>query len=213
MKYELDDKIYNVIIKKKGNKNTYIRVDENNNIIVTTNYFITNNKIKKILDDNIKFLNKALNKEKKEGFYLMGKKYDIIIDENIKNIEINNNIIKVKSLKYLNNWYKKEIFKIFKDRLDFYYNKFDEKIPYPILKIRTMKTRWGVCNRKVKSVTLNFNLVKYDYDCLDYVIVHELSHFVHFDHSKEFWNTVSKYYPNYKIIQKKLKNWQKIYIK
>ena len=206
MKYELDDKIYNVIIKKKGNKNTYIRVDENNNIIVTTNYFITNNKIKKILDDNIKFLNKALNKEKKEGFYLMGKKYDIIIDENIKNIEINNNIIRVKSLKYLNNWYKKEIFKIFKERLDFYYNKFDENIPYPILKIRTMKTRWGVCNRKVKSVTLNFNLVKYDYDCLDYVIVHELSHFVHFDHSKEFWNTVSKYYPNYKIIQKKLKN-------
>ena len=206
MKYELDDKIYNVIIKKKGNKNTYIRVDENNNIIVTTNYFITNNKIKKILDDNIKFLNKALNKEKKEGFYLMGKKYDIIVDENIKNIEIDNNIIKVKSLKYLNNWYKKEIFKIFKDRLDFYYNKFDENIPYPILKIRTMKTRWGVCNRKVKSVTLNFNLVKYDYDCLDYVIVHELSHFVHFDHSKEFWNTVSKYYPNYKIIQKKLKN-------
>ena len=206
MKYELDDKIYNVIIKRKGNKNTYIRVDENNNIIVTTNYFITNNKIKKILDDNIKFLNKALNKEKKEGFYLMGKKYDIIIDENIKNIEINNNIIKVKSLKYLNNWYKKEIFKIFKDRLDFYYNKFDENIPYPILKIRTMKTRWGVCNRKIKSVTLNFNLVKYDYDCLDYVIVHELSHFVHFDHSKEFWNTVSKYYPNYKIIQKKLKN-------
>ncbi len=206
MKYELDDKIYNVIIKKKGNKNTYIRVDENNNIIVTTNYFITNNKIKKILDDNIKFLNKALNKEKREGFYLMGKKYDIIIDENIKNIEIDNNIIKVKSLKYLNNWYKKEIFKIFKDRLDFYYNKFDENIPYPILKIRTMKTRWGVCNRKIKSVTLNFNLVKYDYDCLDYVIVHELSHFVHFDHSKEFWNTVSKYYPNYKIIQKKLKN-------
>ena len=206
MKYELDDKIYNVIIKKKGNKNTYIRVDENNNIIVTTNYFITNNKIKKILDDNIKFLNKALNKEKKEGFYLMGKKYDIIIDENIKNIEINNNIIKVNSLKYLNNWYKKEIFKIFKERLDFYYNKFDENIPYPLLKIRTMKTRWGVCNRKVKSVTLNFNLVKYDYDCLDYVIVHELSHFVHFDHSKEFWNTVSKYYPNYKIVQKKLKN-------
>lgn len=206
MKYELDDKIYNVIIKKKGNKNTYIRVDENNNIIVTTNYFITNNKIKKILDDNIKFLNKALNKEKKEGFYLMGKKYDIIIDENIKNIEIDNSIIRVKSLKYLNNWYKKEIFKIFKERLDFYYNKFDENIPYPILKIRTMKTRWGVCNRKIKSVTLNFNLVKYDYDCLDYVIVHELSHFVHFDHSKKFWNTVSKYYPNYKIIQKKLKN-------
>ena len=68
-----------------------------------------------------------------------------------------------------------------------------------------MKTRWGVCNRRDLSVTLNFNLIKYDLSALDYVIVHELSHFVHFDHSKEFWNTVGKYYPEYKKITKMLK--------
>ena len=113
---------------------------------------------------------------------------------------------KYQNEKVLNKWYSNKIHEIFKERLDFYYNKFDENIPYPILKIRTMKTRWGVCNRRIISITLNLNLIKYDYDCLDYVIVHELSHFVHFNHSKEFWKTVSKYYPNYKIIQKKLKN-------
>ena len=206
MKYEIENTLYNVIIKRKNNKNTYIRVDENKNIIVTTNYFVTTNKIKQILDNNINFLKKNLAKEKKEGFYLMGKKYDIIIDEKIKNIEIDEITIKVKNEKKLNNWYKKEISRIFKEHLDFYYNKFEENIPYPTLKIRAMKTRWGVCNRKIKSVTLNLNLVKYDSTCLDYVIVHELSHFVHFNHSKAFWNTVEKYYPNYKEIEKKLKN-------
>ena len=206
MKYEIENTLYNVIIKRKSNKNTYIRVDENKNIIVTTNYLVTTNKIKQILDNNINFLKKNLAKEKKEGFYLMGKKYDIIIDEKIKNIEIDENTIKVKDEKKLNNWYKKEISRIFKEHLDFYYNKFEENIPYPTLKIRAMKTRWGVCNRKIKSVTLNLNLVKYDSTCLDYVIVHELSHFVHFNHSKAFWNIVEKYYPNYKEIEKKLKN-------
>ena len=206
MKYEIENTLYNVIIKRKSNKNTYIRVDENKNIIVTTNYFVATNKIKQILESNINFLKKNLAKEKKEGFYLMGKKYDIIIDEKIKNIEIDENTIKVKDEKKLNNWYKKEISRIFKEHLDFYYNKFEENIPYPTLKIRAMKTRWGVCNRKIKSVTLNLNLVKYDSTCLDYVIVHELSHFVHFNHSKAFWNIVEKYYPNYKEIEKKLKN-------
>ena len=92
MEYELNNQKYNVIIKRKSNKNTYIRVDENKNIIVTTNYFVTNTRIKKILDDNINFLNKTLNKKEKKGFYLMGKKYDIIFDESI-NIEVENNII------------------------------------------------------------------------------------------------------------------------
>lgn len=205
MKYEINNILYNVIVKRKNNKNTYIRVDENKNIVVTTNYFVTNNKIKQILDNNINFLKKNLSKEKKDGFYLMGKKYDIIVDEKIKDVEILDDVIKVNNLKKLNSWYKMKILSIFKDHLDFYYNKFDENIPYPILKIKSMKTRWGVCNRKVNSVTLNLNLVKYDSSCLDYVIIHELSHFVHFNHSKSFWNTVSKYCPNYKEIEKKLK--------
>ena len=82
---------------------------------------------------------------------------------------------------------------------------FEENIPYPNLKIRKMKTRWGVCNRKNNNVTLNSELIKYGYDQIDYVITHELSHFVHFNHSKDFWMTVSKYCPNYKKIRKSLK--------
>ena len=94
---------------------------------------------------------------------------------------------------------------MFKERLDYSYHVFLESIPYPKLKIRTMKTRWGVCNKRDNSVTLNSKLIEYNIEALDYVIIHELSHFVHFNHSKEFWMLVSKYNPNYKQIKKYLK--------
>ena len=69
-----------------------------------------------------------------------------------------------------------------------------------------MSTRWGVCNKKNKTITLNLELIKKDIKYLDYVIVHELCHFIHFDHSKEFWNLVSKYCPNYKQLRKEMRD-------
>ena len=96
--------------------------------------------------------------------------------------------------------------KIFKERLDIWYNTFEENIPYPNLRIRKMTTRWGVCNKKTNTVTLNSELMKYSLDKLDYVIIHELAHFVHFNHSKNFWLLVSKYCKNYKEIRKELRD-------
>ena len=123
----------------------------------------------------------------------------------IDKITIMDDKIYVKDDNTLNKWILNQIKIIYKEHLDILYNKFEEKIPYPKLKIRKMKTRWGVCNRKDNSITINSELIKYDLDKLDYVIIHELSHFVHFNHSKDFWLEVSKYCPNYKQIKKELK--------
>ena len=68
-----------------------------------------------------------------------------------------------------------------------------------------MKTRWGVCNKKLQKVTLNYNLIYMDTKYLDYVIVHELSHLVYFNHSADFWALVGKYCKNYKQIRKEMK--------
>lgn len=205
MKLKIDDKEYNVIIIKKNNKNTYVRVDKDLNIVVTTNYLMPKYKINKILNDNIKSIKKMIVKKEKidNNFYYLGKKYDIIINDNIKATFISNDAIFTKNEKELNKWLKKETEKVFKDRLNKMYNLFDENIPYPALKIRNMKSRWGVCNKK-GYITLNSNLIKYNISEIDYVIIHELSHYVHFNHSKEFWKTVSKYYPNYKKSKKVL---------
>ena len=83
---------------------------------------------------------------------------------------------------------------------------FEESILLPNLKIRKMKTRWGVCNIKTNNITLNFYLSRYNIECLDYVIIHELAHLLEANHSKKFWNIVSKYCSNYKDIRKKLRS-------
>lgn len=209
MNYEINNKQYKVIIEKKNNKNTYIRITDNEEIYVTTNYFTTKNKIIKLLDENQSKIEKMINskkkqKQKKQQFWYLGKTYEINYTQT-KKVTIIENQINVENERKLELWLKKQTRELFQERLDICYQKFQESIPYPILKIRNMKTRWGVCNKKNNSVTLNSNLIQYNIDQIDYVIIHELSHFVHFDHSKLFWNTVEKYDPNYKQNRKALK--------
>ena len=213
MKYKLDNIEYNVIIEKKNNKNVYIRVKDDLNIYVTCNYFCTKNYICNLLDSNIEALRKMIESrkckvQKENMFFYLGKKYDIINVPVIDSIDIDNdnNIIYYKNMKVLDKWYNSEIFKIFTDRFKICFNTFDECDKMPCLKIRNMKTRWGVYNKASHTVTLNSHLIEYDLSKLDYVIYHELSHIIHFDHSKEFWNLVCKYCPDYKIIRKKLKD-------
>lgn len=205
--YIYNDKKYNIEIVRKNNKNTYLRVRDNK-IIVSTNYFTTKKQIIKLIEDNTAFINKAIDKsiKKKEDdhFKLFGKSYDIIYGQ--FNTEINNDKIYTKDEKAFNKYFTKYIRNIYSERLDYWYNIFEENIPYPNLKIRKMTSRWGVCNIKNHNVTLNLELSKYDISALDYVIVHELSHFIHHNHSKDFWLLVGKYYPNYKDIRKMLRN-------
>ncbi len=199
---------YEIEIIRKRNKNTYIRIKDNK-VVVTTNYFVTKNEINNLIQKNKSTIDKMIEKHEKKikfqsTFIYLNNKYDIIIVPTIENIEIDRSRIYVKSLEQLDKWLKKETISLFSEELKKVYHLFQEKIPYPKLKIRKMKTRWGVCNKN-GSITLNSELIKYTMEEIDYVIVHELSHFVYFNHSKEFWNLVSKYCPNYKKCRKSLK--------
>lgn len=212
MEYVIDNKVYEVIIIKKKNKNTYIRVKEDMKIYVTTNYLTSKRYIKNLLDENYNYLVKMINNmckknEKKDLFFYLGNSYDIIFVNDLKKVDVDsdNQVIYAKDIKQLNRWYNKVIKDTFVERFTYIYNIFDEVKKVPSLKIRKMKSRWGVYNRVKHSVTLNSELIKYNIRCLDYVIVHELSHVIHFDHSKNFWSLVSKYCSNYKEIKKELK--------
>jgi len=72
------------------------------------------------------------------------------------------------------------------------------------LSVRGQKTRWGSCSRR-GNVSLNYNLLKFRKEVIDYVIVHELCHLRQLNHSKKFWNEVAQILPHYKSLKKELK--------
>lgn len=77
---------------------------------------------------------------------------------------------------------------------------------YPrALSFRSQKTRWGSCSSK-GNVSLNWRLIAAPNECLDYVVIHELSHLKYQNHSKRFWNLVETYSPNWKIHRKWLRD-------
>ena len=96
MNFQIDNLYYPVEVIRKKNKNTYIRVKSGNVISVTTNRWVTDRQIEKLLKENEKVLKKMLIKcqkeeEKKNNFYILGQAYDIIVVSGIDKIEISDN--------------------------------------------------------------------------------------------------------------------------
>ena len=213
MKIEIDGELYNIeIIKKATNKNTYMRVRDDLTIRVTSNIFISDMKIMDIIFKNKKSIVRMINKVKEKNnkksddkFYYLGKAYDVVYLD-VKDIVFGDERVFLNKKFNLEKWYKKEALIIFKAELDRIYKIYPHNIPYPTLAVRNMKTRWGVCNTKLKKVTLNLSLIKMDIKYLDYVIVHELSHLIEANHSKAFWSLVEECMPDYKKIRKELKD-------
>ena len=75
----------------------------------------------------------------------------------------------------------------------------------PVLKVRQMKTRWGVCAPARRQITLNLRLAEKPRAAAEYVVLHEYAHFVHPNHSPAFWAVVARYMPDYKARRALLK--------
>ena len=206
MKVVINNEEVDVIIVYKNNKNLYIRVKDNK-FYVTCNKYYTIDKIKEIINNNItsltKMYNKALKVNNNTNYYL-GKEYIVVYDCNVKKLFIDNDMIFVKDKKMLENFFHNECLRIFEERINIYRLLF-KNLPIFKLKVRSMKTRWGVNNQKSMSITLNSELIKKDISLIDYVVVHELCHFYEANHSKRFWLEVEKRYPYYKLARKRMR--------
>lgn len=202
---------YDIIIeKKRTTKNTYLRVKDDLKIHVTTNVFTSNRLIERFIKDNTKAITRMIDqqlrkKEANRGFNYLGSQYDIVYTDSKKIIFGTNKVFMNKDMD-IDKWYKKQAKTIFKEELDRIYNNYKYSIPYPALRIRKMTSRWGVCNTKSKTITLNLELIKRDLKYLDYVIIHELAHLLEANHSNRFWYIVREHCSDYKEIRKEMKN-------
>jgi len=99
-------------------------------------------------------------------------------------------------------WYRGQAEKLLPEQVDFYSKLLD--IPYIKLKIKNQKSRWGSCSNK-GNINLNWRIIMAPNQVAAYVIIHELIHLKHMNHSKEFWECVEQCLPDYSKCKKWLK--------
>lgn len=209
MKFKLNDYIIDYEIIRKDNKNLYFRIDENCKLVITAPKFITDLEVKNLITKNssaiLKMYEEALiRKEREQLFWYLGKSYKVIFDNRVTNVAFENDIITCSDEEELNKFYLKECERVFNEEIEVCKKCFSE-LPEFTLKLRKMRTRWGVCNTKKYTITLNTELLKKDISLIDYVIIHEMTHFFEPNHGKHFWELVSMAIPDYKEKRKKLK--------
>lgn len=208
MKIVIDNKEIELVIHYKNNKNLYIRARDEKTLEVTCNPFMTTKKIMKVIKENEPKIISMLKQKEKEAlkdkdFWYLGKPYQIVY-ESVSHPYFEAKKIHVKNEHSLQKFYNVETERVFKSEVERILP-FFKNIPFFTLKIRKMKTRWGVNNLTQKTITLNSELLKKDLDLLDYVIIHELCHFYEANHSANFWRHVAEYYPHYKEARRRLK--------
>ena len=190
---ELNEKQVTVkLVNKKNVKHCYIRVLKEDLIEIKSNIYFSLYDAKILVEKRKNWLENAIKKVSKnalledEFLYLGDVKK--LQDYNIKNLD---------------KFYKNEIEKILPNIVETFSKKMDL---YPTsISYRKNKRTWGSCNFK-NGLNFNILLMKFPLEIMQYVVIHELSHIKHKNHSKNFWNLVEKYCPNYKQIEKEFKN-------
>lgn len=210
-------------------KNVYIKVINNNEILLKAPFEFEKNNIKKIVHNKKEWIFSKFNKfseynylikekeyKNNDLFLYLGKQYSLFIkNNNLKksyifinneNLVVETNIINDKE--YIKNLIKSWYIKNFKlylfNRLELYSKKLN--VFYNKVYIKNQQTKWGSCSQK-NNLNFNWNLIKAPEKVLDYVIIHELCHIKHKNHGSLFWEELYSIFPDYKLH----KNWLKEY--
>ena len=149
-----------------------------------------------------------------ESHYYLGRRYllDIAITEKRPFVEIRNkktlvlNVIEDSKIedraKLLNDWYRNEMKKILPE----FVRKWEIKSELQVdsFGIKRMKTKWGSCNPSHKRIWLNLELIKKPINCLEYIIVHEMVHFLERNHNDNFIAHMDRIMPQWRTFRDEL---------
>lgn len=99
--------------------------------------------------------------------------------------------------------YKQKAKKIISERAVLYAKQMG--VNFASVKINNARKRWGSCSHK-NHLNFGWKLILQPLEIVDYVVIHELAHIIHKNHSQEFWRLVAVFCPEFKMLRKKLKN-------
>ncbi|MBZ7946054.1 M48 family metallopeptidase [Campylobacter sp. RM10541] len=194
--------------QKKSIKNVYLRLNEKGKFYLSLPYFYTLDDIEKFLikhEDWIKktWLNFKNKTNEVDQVYFLGKKYRLVLKENLFKTKILKTEIHTPSRIEFESFLRKNSKIIFL----FYLKKWTQrtKLNYTHLSIKKMKTRWGSCNHKKGYINLNLKLLEKSLKAIEYVILHEIAHLKYPNHSQDFYNFLAFYMKDFRVREKEFK--------
>ncbi|MDY6826970.1 MAG: SprT family zinc-dependent metalloprotease [Bacillota bacterium] len=218
-----------VLIRKRV-KNINLRVKPDSTVVVSANRTVSPEQIKGFVKKKASWILKNIsrfaekNKNRKilhygegETIYHLGIPRQLVLSpaEDKEEISLDGRFIRfsiwdqsdfVSKKRLYDRWLKKQGEAVFNEAVDRMLSKLACcQIERPSVTIRTMKSRWGSCSFTRQKITLNTELLKFSLDCIDYVVLHELVHFIHHRHDEAFYNFLSEVMPRWQEQQRLLR--------
>lgn len=149
----------------------------------------------------------------RESHYLWGQRYLLQVKEDAsrsyvalshRHIELGvpSGADATKKQAVLDSWYREELRAAARDRIEFWERRLGVTVDR--LFIQRMKTKWGGSSPERRTIRLNLELAKKDAECLDYVVLHEMAHFIVPNHGEGFIALLDQHMPNWRAVRKHL---------
>ena len=222
----LDKKLINYKIIGSSRTTLSLQIAGDGELIVRAPKHLKEEEIKKFLLEKknwiLTHLDKSVRRKQNQiamkwidnkAFTIYGEEFclSIVIDKNSKEIiQLKDNILQIitadESEKNIKEavafWFKKACKGVLIKRTAYYANKMN--LSYGKITLKDQKTCWGSCSGN-RNLNFNWKLLLMPPSILDYVVVHELAHLIHMNHSADFWAVVGSIVPDYKECRKWLK--------
>lgn len=229
MKFEYQAKTIEFEVQRRNRKTLEIRIQPPDKVRVAAPKYAKDEEILRVVQSKGKWIVEKLSelesigcskREKEyvngESFLYLGRNYSLKI---IKNPEIQSPVVKLYKGKFhietntkdldelrqaMEHWYRQKTLEKVLEKVEYFQNYFPVKPNF--VKVKEQKKRWGSCNSK-GNLMFNWRISMAPSPVLGYIVLHEMCHLVHFNHSKDFWALVERIMPNYK----ERKEWLKKY--
>lgn len=215
------DEVVEYELTRKRVKNINLRVGRDGSVCVSAPERVRSELVDAFVCKNIMFIHRvrekyaALPKKECGAVYYLGEKYDYVVRQGMyDHVVLEGTRFIVETVcpgdeaneKLIMNRYEEELCR----------NLFPEVVrrllplvePYgvtmPRITVRRMTTRWGSCTMAKGSIRLNTELIHYPLECIEQVALHELCHFVHANHSKDFYALLTHLMPDWRERKKLL---------
>lgn len=230
----IDGEVLEYELERKRVKNVNLRVRTDGSVYVSANRYVSVVQIENFITSNYDFIQNARAKYEKIrnsnpicnlSEYKNGEKICVFgqiktlkvvqSDKNYVESDENNITIYVKNLddialkmKTFESYKRKTLMNVLNEICNRIYPTFKSYgVDFPEIRIRKMVSRWGSCMPTKKVVTFNTVLFFVPIDCVEYVAVHEFTHFLHPNHSKEFHSVMTVFMPDWEIRKQKLQKY------